>query len=372
MASSDPRVVQFRLEQGLCVDCGSKIYGVSVDCETKERTYKALTIEGVVSAGRCLHCHPDVPTPVTVMKDEKRAAVSRDTAGEERSANYTAARQEQPNTNNDNGLDDCMPDDSPSNANLVSPMATRNVPAAAARRQQHNDLQQEKESDAPVRKKSPPRKMASRKRLHQGSSSSSRVIRPGFRCVAAVEHGSEEDDDNEAEEIATSPSAEEEEEEDRPEAKKARSSRATSNNSRRKKKDPLRLTIADDKGVRYEGVILEGNSKQGKGSFKHVHKDGEHKGKVATYVGEYHNGKLHGEGIQKSASGCHYQGAFSKGSAHGHGKCTWPEGWFYEGEWVNDAREGYGRCGQKEDDGETYEGMWKQDKWHVRTVQEFY
>ena len=126
----------------------------------------------------------------------------------------------------------------------------------------------------------------------------------------------------------------------------------------------LTTSIRDADGVVFVGRIEHGNLRKGKGVFTHLHKDGENKGKVSVYEGEFENGLFQGTGISRDASGCVYEGDFLRGAAHGKGKCHWAEqGWLYEGDWANDKRHGQGTCRQMEEGGEVYSGSWKSDAW---------
>ena len=54
------------------------------------------------------------------------------------------------------------------------------------------------------------------------------------------------------------------------------------------------------------------------------------------YVGEWKNGKRHGEGTNTYASGNKYVGQFRDGNFHGLGKYTFANGKVHhDGEWVN-------------------------------------
>ena len=53
----------------------------------------------------------------------------------------------------------------------------------------------------------------------------------------------------------------------------------------------------------------------------------------AKYVGEYKDGKLHGQGTATTPDGSKYIGEFKDGKKHGQGTETWPDGRKYVGEW---------------------------------------
>jgi hypothetical protein len=54
------------------------------------------------------------------------------------------------------------------------------------------------------------------------------------------------------------------------------------------------------------------------------------------YIGEYKDGKLHGQGIATLTSKEKYVGEFKNGSSHGQGTLTYKDGRKYEGEWKDD------------------------------------
>ena len=50
-----------------------------------------------------------------------------------------------------------------------------------------------------------------------------------------------------------------------------------------------------------------------------------------TYVGEYKDGNMHGQGTFTSTKGTQYVGAWKHGKMHGEGTYTWSSGSRYEG-----------------------------------------
>ena len=55
------------------------------------------------------------------------------------------------------------------------------------------------------------------------------------------------------------------------------------------------------------------------------------------YVGEYKDGKFHGQGTATHPEhGSKYVGEWKDGEMHGQGTYTWPDGAKYVGEWRND------------------------------------
>ena len=74
-------------------------------------------------------------------------------------------------------------------------------------------------------------------------------------------------------------------------------------------------------------------------------------GPYAQYEGEWHNGKMDGEGVLNFTNGDVYDGEFIRGSAHGQGKFIKNQEYDkmfeihpynYEGEWVNFKPHGQG------------------------------
>ena len=55
----------------------------------------------------------------------------------------------------------------------------------------------------------------------------------------------------------------------------------------------------------------------------------------AKYVGEFKNGKRHGQGILTYSDGAKYVGEFKNGKQHGHGTYTYLYGDKYVGEFSN-------------------------------------
>ncbi|KAF7216143.1 alsin isoform X1 [Nothobranchius furzeri] len=117
-----------------------------------------------------------------------------------------------------------------------------------------------------------------------------------------------------------------------------------------------------------------------KGNFKNGLEDGygecliPNKGqdKPDTYQGQWREGKIHGFGKYKYASGEVYEGCFCDGQRHGYGmqssgKLARTSSSVFIGNWVHDKKEGYG----VNDDitrGEKYMGMWLEDQRHGNAV----
>ena len=71
----------------------------------------------------------------------------------------------------------------------------------------------------------------------------------------------------------------------------------------------------------------------GKGT--HTYGKGEWEGE--KYVGEYKDGKMHGQGTYTWTSGDKYLGEFKNDQKHGQGTYTWADGKNYVGEFKNDG-----------------------------------
>ena len=75
------------------------------------------------------------------------------------------------------------------------------------------------------------------------------------------------------------------------------------------------------------------------------------------YVGEWKNGKQHGQGTYTWASGDKYVGEYKDGKEHGQGTYTWADGNKYVGEWKDEKFHGQGTFTLS--DGTVYKGIWK-------------
>ncbi|TNV77990.1 hypothetical protein FGO68_gene11048 [Halteria grandinella] len=113
------------------------------------------------------------------------------------------------------------------------------------------------------------------------------------------------------------------------------------------------IVIFKNKWSKYEGKFDDRLLRAGVGSYQH--EDG------ASYVGEFKDGQMSGDGKMNYLDGASYIGGFHDGKKNGHGKFIYPDGEFYDGQWEDGQRCGYGKMVTS--DGETYEGQWK----HGRT-----
>ena len=77
----------------------------------------------------------------------------------------------------------------------------------------------------------------------------------------------------------------------------------------------------------------------------------------STYVGEFRDGKLHGQGTYTFPSGTEYVGEFKDGKFHGQGTYTYVDGGRYVGEFRDDKFHGQGTYTYA--DGTVEEGNWE-------------
>jgi len=109
-------------------------------------------------------------------------------------------------------------------------------------------------------------------------------------------------------------------------------------------------------GNAYAGCI-KGDCNNGQGTFTWT--SGELAG--SKYVGEYKDGKWHGQGTYTYASGTKYVGEFKNNSFHGHATVTFANGSKYVGEFIN-GEKGYGTFTTAK--GNIYVGEHKNNKMH--------
>ena len=84
----------------------------------------------------------------------------------------------------------------------------------------------------------------------------------------------------------------------------------------------------------------------------------------SRYIGEWKDGKEHGQGIFIWADGEEYIGQWMNGKKHGQGTYTYPSGSKYVGQWMNGKKHGQGTYTFP--DGEGYIGQWKNGEKHGR------
>lgn len=103
----------------------------------------------------------------------------------------------------------------------------------------------------------------------------------------------------------------------------------------------------------YEGGCVNGKA-EGRGTAKGT----------AAYVGEFHEGKKHGQGVKTWSRGDRYEGGFVDDYMSGWGTYVWGArslfaGDRYEGELAKDKRNGFGLYTWAS--GDSYAGPWKDD-----------
>ena len=103
-------------------------------------------------------------------------------------------------------------------------------------------------------------------------------------------------------------------------------------------------------GQKYVGEFSNGKF-HGQGTFTHAGR---------KYVGQYKNHKKHGQGTYKYANGDKYVGKWKKAKYDGQGTYTYANGDKYDGKWKKGSRHGQGIFTYA--DGKVEEGIWKSDK----------
>lgn len=100
--------------------------------------------------------------------------------------------------------------------------------------------------------------------------------------------------------------------------------------------------------VDYKDGIWRNNVMTGEGTYSE-------KG-VMEYTGSFVNGKFHGSGSARYATGLKYQGGWAEGKMQGNGTLTTPEGDTYVGEMADDKFNGEGTLTKS--NGDIYAGFW--------------
>jgi predicted Ser/Thr protein kinase len=108
-----------------------------------------------------------------------------------------------------------------------------------------------------------------------------------------------------------------------------------------------------DDGSEYLGEFKDGKP-HGQGT--HILANGD------KYVGEYKDGKRHGQGTCTFLDGQKFVGEFKDGKRHGQGTTTWADNEKYVGEFKDDKRHGQGTHTWA--NGDKYVGEFKDDKPH--------
>ncbi|KAJ9595979.1 hypothetical protein L9F63_012800 [Diploptera punctata] len=119
-----------------------------------------------------------------------------------------------------------------------------------------------------------------------------------------------------------------------------------------------------------KGIFYTHSHFQYEGDWKHDYRHGygilskkqENDTYKSIYVGDWWNGKKHGQGRYHYADGSCFDGEWKNGKRNGKGECFFADGSYYFGEWKNDRFHGYGLFIQS--NGNQYEGEWQFDKKH--------
>jgi hypothetical protein len=350
-SSSDP-VIVFRLKNGLCHICGTRIYLVA-----DNGRISPLTLHGIVMYGRCLFCYPEPqeePQPKASPQQrvsKKRKAYYYSEYDEEGTTTMIRRHQLRRKHLQNDGTQQYR------NPNEPRRSCTSSGSPGAVHQQQDN-LPDDVASSPSVARLPLSVARASQQEIQDDADDDTEDDeRQNIDYVSSKSLPADCGRDNDEDPIVGEPENQErlenhDEEDD-------------NNNEQDDDDVGMRVEIRDYQRYLYVGTLLEGTRRKGRGTFRYVYKKGENKGKEAMYEGEFENGRMHGQGTSRDAAGCVYRGTFCRGAAHGLGACTWSEQWRYEGEWVMDRREGKGTLQQLNvDDGEVYSGEWKQDQWH--------
>ena len=110
-------------------------------------------------------------------------------------------------------------------------------------------------------------------------------------------------------------------------------------------------TVTSSKGDLYVGEFKDGKQ-HGQGTYTTANGD--------KYVGEFKYGKSHGQGTLTYANGDKYVGEWKDGKSHGQGTYTYANGDKYVGEWKDGNKHGQGTYTYA--DGRVEEGIWENGK----------
>lgn len=120
----------------------------------------------------------------------------------------------------------------------------------------------------------------------------------------------------------------------------------------------LRAHMGNNSGT-YEGQVHPERERV-------FHGHGRFEGQKWTYVGDWENGRMNGEGTQTWAEGHSYTGQFLNNVLNGHGSARWKHAsggmMVYIGEYRNDKKHGFGKFTWPS--GRKYEGEWERGERH--------
>jgi hypothetical protein len=292
-------VVQFRLENGLCHQCGTRIYEIEENLESKRRRLTPLSIVGVVCNGRCLHCYPDasckqetpVPEHAPSMSAFFPVAVTTPSpAPRDMESQSSATMSIQPA-----GLSFSCPTLYENEQSAISPVSEQvQTNASASERNVQNTG-----------------KRVTRSTSRAGST----ILTPRIRIVPSSPPDSPAP-------VTEKAPAKKKKAKTKILTKRSRKTRTTS--------DELPnvdgcIVVKDFHGCAFTGKLLSGTLKKGTAELSYTYgEDDDWAGRTSFYKGEIANGKLHGHGYQNDAAGCIYEGNFEHGAANGYGECRWP------------------------------------------------
>jgi len=106
-------------------------------------------------------------------------------------------------------------------------------------------------------------------------------------------------------------------------------------------------------GDKYVGDFKDGKP-HGEGTLTYI--------KIGKYVGDFEDGKLHGEGVFTWLNGHEYVGEFQNDRRHGHGTYTYPSGAKYVGAYKENMMDGMGTFTYA--NGDEYIGAFKNGSRH--------
>ncbi|MCC5945373.1 MAG: hypothetical protein JJT94_10580 [Bernardetiaceae bacterium] len=96
---------------------------------------------------------------------------------------------------------------------------------------------------------------------------------------------------------------------------------------------------------------------------------GEYICEAGRYLGDFQNGKFHGEGQMFYKSGGIYKGSFQQGERHGEGVYIWSDQSRYKGQWAKNKRNGRGTMLYRNKG--RYEGEWEDNQRQGRGIMHY-
>ena len=289
-------IVEYRLKNGLCHGCGARIYDIS------NGTVSPLTIEGVVSEGRCLFCYPDTGTEEKKVKtkDKRKRKVDKTSSpsSEKKKPFRRRLRCEPEKTPSAPGIKEETVDDGSHSYRDASTDTHASTDTSVARLPQQPTTKSEEEDDDSSDDEQIEREM------HTINGKNASSLDASIEDVDGnVYHGT-----------------------------------VTKGNTQ-KGSGSFRFV--------YSTGPNKGKDSTYEGEFENGHMEGHGTSRDAVccvYTGEYHKGAAHGNGACSWAGGWRYEGEWKMDEREGHGK-LWQDvkdGEVYEGEWKDDQWNGMG------------------------------